>query len=317
LNYLTSYGIRAHPIATLTWAMMIVSIAVVVIIVGLLVAALLRGRRRGGLVLPGAAPVSRPGGGASWIYVGVGVSTVVLFIMTVWTVVTLANVANPPAHAGTPLKIEVTGHQWWWEVRYLDENPARQFATANEIHIPVGVPVEVDLRGVDVIHSFWVPALAGKTDIIPGQTNRTWIEADRPGVYRGQCGEYCGDQHAHMAFEVIASAPQEFEAWRAAQLKGQPNTESGPMSDPQNAFIAKCGICHTVRGTRAGGRLGPDLTHLMSRKMIGAATLPNTPGFLSGWIADPQHIKPGNLMPDLDLSGPEFATIRKYLETLN
>lgn len=317
LNYLTGHGIRAHPIATLTWAMLIVAIAVVVIVIALLAAGLVRARRRGLLVLPGAAPVSRPAGGASWIYVGVSLSTIVLFIMMVWTVVTLARVADPPKHDGAPLRIEVTAHQWWWEVRYLSGSPEREFSTANEIHIPVGTPVEVDLRGADVIHSFWVPALSGKTDVIPGQTNHTWIEADRPGIYRGQCGEFCGDQHAHMAFEVIAASPQQFQAWTMAQLEAQPAAMSLAAADPQNAFIAKCGICHTVRGTRAGGHLGPDLTHLMSRRTIGAGTLPNKPGFVAAWIADPQHIKPGNLMPQLDISGPELAAIEKYLATLN
>jgi cytochrome c oxidase subunit 2 len=174
----------------------------------------------------------------------------------------------------------------------------------------------VRLRGADVIHSFWVPALTGKTDAIPGQNNRTWLQADHPGVFRGQCTEYCGEQHAHMGFEVIAQPPDQFATWWNAQLQGAPPAPSLPPTNAQNAFIAKCGICHTVRGTRAGGRLGPDLTHIMSRRTIGAATLPNTPGQLAAWIADPQHTKPGNFMPQLDLSGPELISIRDYVETL-
>lgn len=317
LNYLTSHGIRAHPIATLTWAMMIVSIAVVVIITVLLGAALLRGLRHSNRpVLPGAALVERPVGGISWIYIGVGLTTIVLFVMMVWTVVTLANVTNPPRGVPT-ISIEVTGHQWWWEIRYLSPDISREFSTANEIHVPVGQTVEVRLRGADVIHSFWVPALTGKTDTIPGQTNKTWLEADQSGVYAGQCTEYCGAQHAHMGFQVVATSPQQFKAWWDQQLKAAAPTDPQPAATSgQNAFIAKCGICHTVRGTRAGGQLGPDLTHVMSRKTIGAATLPNTPGYLSAWIADPQHIKPGNYMPQLDLSGPELASIRQYVETL-
>lgn len=315
LEYLTSHGIRAHPIRTLTWATLIISLAVIIIISVLLLAGVVRGYRRGSPALPGTVAVARPPGGASWIYVGVGISTAVLFAIMVWTVVTLAGVSN--AALGEPaLRIEVTGHQWWWEVNYLSDEPSRQFTTANEIHIPTGQKVEVRLRGSDVIHSFWVPALAGKTDAIPGQHNRTWLQADRPGVYRGQCGEYCGEQHAHMAFEVIATSADEFRAWWDHQLEGAAGTTSKTISDAQNAFIGSCGICHTVRGTRAGGSLGPDLTHVMSRRRIAAAALPNQPGYLAAWISDPQHIKPGNYMPQLDLSGPELSAIQQYVQTL-
>jgi cytochrome c oxidase subunit 2 len=315
LEYVTSHGIRAHPIQALTWAMMIVSIAVIVIISALLVASVMRGWRRQAVIIPDATVVERPLGGMSWIYIGVGVSTIVLFVMMVWTVVTLAKVSNLPSGGGA-VTVEVTGHQWWWEVNYFSDDPSRQFSTANELYIPTGVPVEVRLRGADVIHSFWVPALTGKTDAIPGQNNRTWLQADHPGVFRGQCTEYCGDQHAHMGFEVVAVPPDQFTAWWNAQLQGAPPVPSLPPANAQNAFVAKCGICHTVRGTRAGGRLGPDLTHIMSRRTIAAATLPNTPGQLVAWIADPQHIKPGNFMPQLDLSGPELISIRDYVETL-
>jgi cytochrome c oxidase subunit 2 len=316
LNYLTSHGIRAHHIVSLTWAMLIVSIVVVVVITVLLVLSLVRGYRRRVAVCSGEAPVERPAGGASWIYLGVGISTLVLFVMMIWTVITLADVTNPPR--GEPsISLQVTGHQWWWEVRYLSENASRQFTTANEIHIPAGRTVEVRLRGADVIHSFWVPALTGKTDTIPGQVNKTWLEADRPGIYRGQCAEYCGQQHAHMAFEVIADSPDRFMAWWNDQLQtGAATTQDHANADGQNAFVAKCGICHTVRGTQAGGNLGPDLTHVMSRRTIGAASLPNTPGYLSAWIANPQHVKPGNYMPVLNLSGQELASIRSYVQTL-
>lgn len=315
LNYLTGYGTRAYPVTTLTWAVLIVSCAVILIITGALVAALMRRRPGPAPALPGQAPVFRSPGAANWIAIGVGISTLVLFATVVWTFVVLAEVTRPPG--GTPVvKIEVTGHQWWWEVRYLSNDASREFTTANEIHIPVGQPVSVTLQGVDVIHSFWVPKLTGKTDVIPGQTNRTWLEADRPGIYRGQCTEYCGAQHAHMAFEVVASSPAEFKTWRDQQVKGATSSVPQPVNDDENAFIAKCGICHTVRGTRAGGRLGPDLTHLMSRRLIAAGTVPNTPGALSAWIADPQAIKPDNYMPQLDLSGPQLASIRRFVDTL-
>jgi len=315
LNYMVTHGSRAQAIAHLAWFTTIISILVIIIVSGLLLAAIARARRRTAPVLPGSAPVERPAGGIAWIYAGVGISTIVLFVTMVWTFVTLAETANPPP--GPPaLRLQVIGHQWWWEIRYLSDDPSQEFRTANEIHVPVGKVVEISLRAADVIHSFWVPALAGKTDLIPGQENRTWIDALRPGVYRGQCGEYCGEQHAHMAFEVVASAPDEFEQWRKRQLQSPPSDLAAQAKGGQQLFASRCGICHSVRGTSAGGNLGPDLTHVMSRGTIGAAALPNTPASLAAWIADPQHIKPGNLMPRLDLSAPQMVLIRQYLESL-
>jgi cytochrome c oxidase subunit 2 len=314
MSYLRSFGARADPIKNLTWGLMLIAIAVIVITTGLLIAGLWRRRLAPMPTLPGTAPVRHPPGGLSWLYVGVGISTLVLFVASVWTIVVLAAVSHAPAgRAG--LQLEVTGHQWWWEVKYLADQPARQFTTANEIHIPVGEPVTIKLRGTDVIHSFWVPALTGKTDVIPGQINVTWLEAHQPGIYRGQCTEYCGQQHAHMAFEVVASPPDEFKTWWDHQLEAAGAPASPAAIADENAFISKCGICHAVRGTPAGGRLGPDLSHLTSRRTIAAGTLPNTPGHLSAWISDAQHVKPGNLMPRLDLSGLDLARVRRFLES--
>jgi cytochrome c oxidase subunit II len=313
LGYLQTHGMRGDAITPLLWAMLIISIAVIVVVTILLLAGIFR-RRELAAESTGRSTVERTSGGLAWISIGVGISTVVLFAITVWTVVTLAAVARPAGPFGANL--EITGHQWWWEIRYIDDDPSRSFTTANEIHIPVGQQVRVKLRGVDVIHSFWIPALTGKTDVIPGQINSTWLEASAPGVYRGQCTEYCGQQHAHMGLEVVASSPDDFSMWRSDQLRGAPAPASPLMQEALNTFLTRCGICHTVRGTRAGGILGPDLSHLMSRRTIAAGTLPNTPGALSAWIADPQHIKPGSLMPQLNLSGPELSYIRSYLETL-
>jgi cytochrome c oxidase subunit 2 len=171
------------------------------------------------------------------------------------------------------------------------------------------------LIGGDVIHSFWVPALGGKTDTIPGQTNITWLQADKPGIYRGQCTEYCGKQHANMAFFVVAEPPQQFEQWRQKQIA--PATPSPDLTQAVAAFQTRCGVCHTVRGTPAGGKVGPDLTHVMSRGTLAAGTLPNTPGHLAGWIADPQGVKPGNHMPQVDMSGADLNAIRTFLQTLS
>jgi cytochrome c oxidase subunit 2 len=176
--------------------------------------------------------------------------------------------------------------------------------------------VHFTLNSPDVIHSFWVPALGGKTDVIPGRTNEMWLEADKPGVYRGQCSEYCGEEHAQMALFVFAEPEAQFEAWRAEQVKPAALV-NGAAALGETQFVASCGKCHTVRGSDAHGTAGPDLTHLMSRTTIAAGMLDNTIGNLSGWIADPQSIKPDAKMPNVDLSGPELQSVLAYLETLH
>ena len=310
MSYLSSAGRMGDAIAPLTWGLLGVAIAVVVIISALVIVGILR-RGRGGAVSDTPIGETRA---TSWIGIGVGLSTLVLIGLVVWTSLTMASIANPPSEPA--LTIEVRGHQWWWEFIYHGEKPNQIFETANEIHIPVGKPVRFAVTGMDVIHSFWVPSLGGKTETIPGQVNVTWLQADRPGVYRGECSEYCGEQHAHMALAVFADAPDSFEAWRQAQLRDAPAPASDQTRFGEQSFIQHCGVCHTVRGSPAAGRVGPDLTHLMSRSTIAAGVLPNNPGYLSGWIADPQNIKPGCLMPDLAISGPDLASIRSFLLTL-
>jgi cytochrome c oxidase subunit 2 len=190
--------------------------------------------------------------------------------------------------------------------------------TANEIHVPTGVPVVLLLTSADVIHSFWAPNIQGKRDLIPPYQNAFWIQVDNEGVYRGQCAEYCGHQHAHMAFELVAESPAKFQAWQQAQVKpaaepGDPEAKRG-----EQIFLSgPCVMCHTIRGTPAGSHVGPDLTHLASRRTIGAGTLPNTPGNLAGWIMDSQRIKPGNRMPPISLSGDDLTALLTYLRTLN
>jgi cytochrome c oxidase subunit 2 len=263
-------------------------------------------------------PLERSGRGLGLIYVGTAVSFVVLLGTAVWGYVVLAQIAGP--RGATVAEIRVTGHQWWWEVEYRSPEPSRNFTTANEIHIPVGQPVRIELVAADVIHSFWVPALSGKMDLIPSQRNETWIQADLPGVYRGQCAEYCGQQHAHMAFMVVAQPPDDFEAWWQHELQPPelaPTDAAFPgIARGQTAFARHCAVCHAIRGTLAQGRIGPNLSHLMQRRTIAAGTLPNTIGYLSGWISNPQHIKPGNRMPTLTLSAQELDDLRAYLQTL-
>lgn len=203
----------------------------------------------------------------------------------------------PPPGA---LVISVEARMWWWEVRYPGEAGASGFVTANEIHIPTGRPVYLALSTADVIHSFWVPALGGKMDMVPGRIQHLLLSADRTGVYRGQCAEYCGEQHARMALHVVAREPQAFEAWRRSQAQPAP-APSGEQARGARVFLAnRCDACHTVRGVASGSRLGPDLTHVASRLYLGAGTLPNTKAALSHWVAHVQQVKPGARMPSSD-----------------
>jgi cytochrome c oxidase subunit 2 len=215
------------------------------------------------------------------------------------------------------LVVKIRGLQWWWDVEYPGPAPEQRFQAANEIHIPVGRNVRFQLEGIDVIHSFWVPSLAGKQDLIPGRPNELSIRAERPGVYRGQCAEFCGLQHAHMAVFVIADEPEVFDAWvrdQRAPAAPAPDTE---VLAGQQVFLSKpCAACHAIRGTTATGTTGPDLTHVGGRKYIAAGLLETTRGSLAAWIADPQTLKPGNNMPMVPLSAEELRSVSAYLASL-
>jgi cytochrome c oxidase subunit 2 len=218
---------------------------------------------------------------------------------------------------GDALRISVTANQWWWDIQYDNPVPSLRVTTANEIHIPVGKPVAFNLFSNDVIHSLWIPNLQGKIDLVPGRRNELWLQADTPGVYRGQCAEYCGLQHAKMALVVVADPPAHLAGWRAANRARAP----APVSPDQQRgrdIVEKgpCAMCHTITGTLAGGRIAPDLTHIASRSTLGAGSIPNMHGYLAGWVSDPQAIKPGNRMPPPGLSGEELQAVLAYLETL-
>lgn len=313
LTYMTGAGTKNYPVVYLLWGLLVVAVLVVVIVTVLLLIGMFRHRSLPRD--PRTVPVGRASGGLRWVYIGTAISAATLFCSAIGTFYVLGAVAGPPNRQ--ELTISVAGHQWWWEVTYDNPDKSRVFTTANEIHIPTGQPIRIKLASDDVIHSFWVPQLSGKTDTIPGQENETWLEADTPGTYRGQCTEYCGLQHAHMGLLVVAQPPQAFQAWWDDQLKAPPPPQAAGVADGQLQFMLHCAVCHSIRGTDAGGRLGPDLSHLMTRQTLAAVTLDNTAGGLSGWIAAPQHIKPGNMMPNLALSGPQLADIHQYLETLH
>jgi len=215
------------------------------------------------------------------------------------------------------LQIRVIGHQWWWDVQYRDSIPNHWAFTANEIHIPAGRPVVLELLSTDVNHSFWPPTLSQKRDLIPGKDNSLWLQADTPGVYRGQCAEYCGLQHAKMGFLVIADRPDSFASWLSRQRDTALTPTTALTRRGQEVFLASsCVMCHAISGTPAGSRIGPDLTHLASRQTIAAGTLPNTRGNLAGWIVNPQSIKPGTRMPPNQLRADDLQALLAYLGSL-
>jgi cytochrome c oxidase subunit 2 len=249
------------------------------------------------------------------VLLATGVTIVVLFVFLVFDVSVGRTITTNPGNGA--LQIRVTGHQWWWEVQYRDSVPKNWVTTANEIHIPVGRPVAFELRSTDVIHSFWPPNLSPKRDQIPGDENSLWFQADTAGVYRGQCAEFCGHQHAKMAFLMVAEPPAEFASWLARQRDTALTPTDSLARRGKDVFLAStCVMCHAISGTPAGSRIGPDLTHLASRRTLAAGTLPNTRENLTGWIVDPQVIKPGARMPPNQLSGPDLLALVAYLETL-
>jgi cytochrome c oxidase subunit 2 len=246
------------------------------------------------------------------VVAGIAIPAVILTGLLVFAVRTLSALAAPPAAAMT---VEVIGHLWWWEVRYPDHG----ITTANEIHIPVGQPVQLQLASRDVIHSFWVPQLMGKLDLVPGRTNITWVEAAQPGRYRGQCAEFCGLQHARMAFLVIAEPPDQFAAWLEEQRRPATEPADPTLLMGARAFAREgCITCHVIRyGSGAvGTAVGPDLTHVGSRRTLAAGTLPNTQDTLARWIDNPQAVKPGSYMPNASMDPQSLRALAAYLGSL-
>lgn len=289
-------GINATITAEIAWVLFIGGGAIFVLVMAFVVWAVV-GKRRAWLA-----------GQGSIIVGGIVFPGVVLFALLIYTLLAASRITE--AHrGGIDLRIEVVGEQWWWRVHYLDPEGKLDFATANELRLPVGRTVEIRLRSADVLHSFWVPSLAGKLDLIPGKDNRLRVHAEAPGVFRGQCAEYCGGPHAQMALYVVAEDVEAFDRWREAQR--------APAAGANELFLAHCAACHTVRGTRANGTLGPDLTHVGSRLSIGAGILPNNAGAIAGWIGANQRIKPGNLMPEFpQFSGAESKALAGYVASL-
>jgi cytochrome c oxidase subunit 2 len=221
------------------------------------------------------------------------------------------------AHPDRTLTIEVIGRQWWWEVRYNDPDPSKIVVDANELHLPAGETVQLKLTSRDVIHSLWIPNIAGKRDLIPGYTSSLYLHPDRPGVYRAQCAEFCGHEHAKMALPVVVQTREQFFAWLEQQRTPAVEPTDAVTQHGKRVFLlAACSKCHAITGVEAYGTVGPNLTHVASRRTIGAGTLPNERGYLTSWIVDPQKIKPGVRMPPNPIPGPDLEALLAYLETL-
>lgn len=310
-------GSAAAHIASLWWLMLALSAAVFVLVLVLLFSALLKHRRATSESPPDRNDSDK---GRGWVIRGgIILPLIVLAITFGYTMYTLAAVENPANQAA--LRIKITARDWWWEVQYPDQG----VITANEIHIPVGVPVQFELESTDVIHSFWVPQLHGKMDVIPNHPNYLTLQASQPGTYHGECAEFCGLQHALMGFMVVAQSKADFNNWLAAQQQPASIRTDPVAKQGQQVFIsAGCVYCHNVNGldarsiTAATPDLGPDLTHFSSRLTIAGASLANNTSNLAGWVIDAQHIKPGSYMPKMvtSISAQDLQTLLAYLQSL-
>lgn len=297
-------GPHAAAIAGIWWAMFWVACAVLLLVTVLALYAFIRSPQRRERTRPDRIILAG----------GVALPVVTLTALLAYGVHAMASLRSLPEDA---LEIEVVGNRWWWDVHYLGED-GEVVRTANEIRVPTGQAVLLSLRSNDVIHSFWVPSLAGKMDLIPGRTNRLIIQADRAGIYRGQCAEFCGEQHARMGLHVIAQRPADFAAWLDAQRAPAPRPKDEALLRGQAAFVQRCATCHTVRGTSEARLPGPDLTHLAGREFIGAGTLHNNRENLLAFIARTQEVKPGSAMPSQgDLEPATLTSIVAWLESLN
>ena len=242
------------------------------------------------------------------VWGGVALPAVVLSVLLGLNVVTLLEQPD-----GGELRVEIVGRQYWWEVRY----PDGEVVTANELHIPTGTDVQFVLNSADVNHSFWVPQLSGKRDLIPGRTTSLTIRADQPGRYEGQCAEFCGIQHANMRFLVIADEPRVFERWLSAEAQPAVAARTAAQQRGEETFMnSSCAGCHTIRGTPATGRVGPDLTHFAARTWVGAGAAPNDRGHLGSWVANAQVLKEGNHMPPVEIEAARLPDLLTYLEAL-
>jgi cytochrome c oxidase subunit 2 len=306
-------GPAAERIAGIWWAMLAIGVVIYLVVVVLVLYLLVR--RQGSDARAAGVSGAPTRVAKRWVLLGgIALPVVVLAPLFVASVRTLSALMH---ETESDLTVHVTGHQWWWQVAYEGANKTNDVLAANEIHIPVGRRVRIELVTADVIHSLWIPNLHGKTDLVPGRTNVMWIEATRPGISRAQCAEYCGTQHAHMALPVVAETQADFDDWLARERLPALLPLDSVAREGAGVFMsAGCWSCHAIRGTAAAGTRGPDLTHMASRRTIAAGTLTNTRANLGRWITDPQAIKPGNKMPRAPLTSDQLTAVVAYLGTL-
>jgi len=305
-------GPQARSLSDLIWLFTAIGAAIWLAVMIVLLISMLRraADRPDPLVLQ--APVER----RSLLAVGSAAAATLLIVIAL-TAVSYLSQRRVYAKAQAGVVIKITGHQWWWDVNYESDHPDQIVRSANEIYIPAGEPITVKLAASDVIHSFWIPNLMGKQDLIPGQDNELQFTADRTGIYRGQCAEFCGWQHAHMGIIAVVLPKDQFAAWRTAQTAPAAQPADPIRQKGEAIFQSKaCVMCHTVRGSSAASRVGPDLTHFATRKSIASATLPMSRGNIAAWIVDPQGIKPGTNMPNVTLAPDEIDPLVSYLEGL-
>ena len=319
---LIGHGPASSKIAHLSWFMSILFLVITLIMWALLGWGFMK--RRG--TLAEHAPVDA-GGGQMWIAIG-GLA-IPLIVLTVLFVLGLNLLTDFPIHgmhggmdsnAMQTMKpeIRITGHQWWWEIEYLNADKSKQVTTANELHLPAHRPVNIEVITADVMHSLWIPALHGKVDLIPGHPNYIRLEASEAGEYVGQCAEFCGAQHAHMRLLAVAQEPEEYESWLDQQRQpGAEPTSPEAIAGQQTFLAGPCSMCHQVRGTVAGGRVAPDLTHVGSREYLAANSFPNDDAYLEAWVTHAQSLKPEAQMPDLtQFSGAQLRDLVAYLRQL-
>lgn len=320
-NALEPAGIQAaHIVALWNLTLVVCGVVFTAVVLAALIALVRRGRSAAQAepAPPDLTSLAQPERRTRRVVVSLSLASVVLLVgLIVADVATDRALSDLPVDR--PLHIQLTGEQWWWQAVYPAEGNRPAFATANELHVPVGRPVVVSLKAADVIHSFWVPNLHGKKDMLPGLDSTIEFRADEPGTYRGQCAQFCGAEHALMAMLVVADAPARYAAWAAHQATPAATNASASVITQHGRDVfesSTCAGCHSVQGTSAHGSLGPDLTHLMSRRNIAAGVLENTPGNLAAWIHNPQAVKPGTLMPQVALSDADLHALVQWLCTL-
>jgi cytochrome c oxidase subunit 2 len=306
-------GSDAVAIARLWWWFLGVSTVVYLLVIAALLLAMRQARRRGTTQRTTLRTKDR-----RRLLVGGAMSLTVLVLLGLLAADfvmgrrVLDDTAQPDA-----LRLRITAQQFWWQLEYEDVDPSLRLVTANEIVVPVGRRIELSLAAADVIHSFWLPNVAGKKDLIPGITNTESFIVQQPGRYEGQCAEYCGYQHAKMRTILRAVTPEDFERWKAAQLQPGRTPQTPEQQRGQTLFMqSSCALCHNIGGTAASGTVGPDLTHLASRDALAAGVLPNTDENLAAWVRDPQRLKPGVNMPSTRLGDTDLAALVAYLNSL-